>query len=460
MEESLGETLSLCPQCLARIPARKVVEDGDVYLDKHCPVHGSFRTLIWRGDRLYREWGSGEVNSKLIKRRLTPTVSGCPYDCGLCPNHKGETCTTLMEVTGRCDMSCPVCFASSNSNLKDEPGLSEVEEMYRTILEASGPCPVQLSGGEPTVRDDLPDIIALGKEMGFKHIQINTHGLRLARDKEYLHRLREVGADLIYLQFDGISNDVYRYTRGANLFKLKLQAIENCAEFRIGVILVPTLIPNINDHQIGDIVRFAKGQIPVVKGIHFQPISYFGRYPGTPVNEDRITIPDVLKTLEVQTEGEVKMNHFVPRRRKDSHCGFSAFYVLMEDGRLQSTTNFERRQSPLAGSGFVKESPAEHVRRFIHERAKFVESDAQEGENNPGSWESFFNRARTHYLSISGMPFQDVWTVDLERLQGCCIHVVTQYKKLIPFCAFYLSSASGERLYYEGKVSSQVAYVS
>ncbi len=460
MEGFFEETESLCPECLGRIPARRLVEGGDVYLEKACPDHGNFKVLIWRGDKLYREWGIGEVNSRLIKKRITSTVRGCPYDCGLCPNHEGETCTALMEVTSRCDIECPVCFASANKDLGHDPNLNEIREMYQTILEASGPCPVQLSGGEPSIRDDLPDIIALGKEMGFGHIQINTHGLRIAKDKEYLRRLKEAGADLIYLQFDGVSNDVYRHTRGANLFELKVQAIEHCAEVKIGAILVPTLIPRVNDHQIGDIVRFAKRQIPVVKGIHFQPISYFGRYPRAPRNEDRITIPDVLKALEVQTTREVKVKDFVPRRRKDSHCGFSAFYVLMEDGRLQATTNFERGQSPLAGSGFVKESPAEHVRRFIYERARFVEGETQEGQVKRGSWESFFNRARTHYLSISGMPFQDVWTVDLERLQGCCIHVVTRHEQLIPFCAFYLTSASGERLHYEAKVSSQVAYVS
>ena len=460
IEGFFGETESLCPECLGKIPARRLVEGGDVYLEKACPDHGNFKVLIWRGDKLYREWGTGEVNSKLIKKRFTSIERGCPYDCGLCPKHEGETCTVLMEVTSRCDIECPVCFTSANKDSGHDPDLNEMREMYHTVLEASGPCPVQLSGGEPGIRDDLPDIIALGKEMGFGHIQINTHGLRIAKDKGYLHRLKEAGADLIYLQFDGVTNDVYRYTRGASLFELKLQAIENCAEVQIGIILVPTLIPDVNDHQIGDIVRFAKRQIPIVKGIHFQPISYFGRYPRAPINEGRITITDVLKALDVQTGGEVKVKDFVPRRRKDSHCGFSAFYVLMEDGTLQATTNFEFRQSPLLGSGCVKESPAEHVRRFISQRGRFVEKKGGRGKAQPGSWQSFFERAETHYLSISGMPFQDAWTVDLRRLQGCCIHVVTRYKELVPFCVFYLTSTSGERLHQKGKVRSQVTYVS
>ena len=444
MRELLGETHSLCPDCLKRIPATKVVEDNDVYLEKRCPEHGEFKVLLWRDAELYKKWGQGE-EAPGPQRRLTATNQGCPYDCGLCPNHKAETCTVLMEITQRCDIDCPVCFASANKGAPYHPDLDGIKRMYETILSAGGPYPLQLSGGEPTLRDDLPQIIALGKGMGFYHIQINTHGIRLARDKEYLQALKESGADLIYLQFDGVSDDVYRYTRGANLFKLKQQAIENCAEVKMGVTLVPTLIPGVNDHQIGDMVQFAKEWVPVVKGIHFQPISYFGRYPHQPKDEDRITIPDVLKALEAQTDGEVKLKDFVPRRRRDSHCGFSAFYVLMEEGRLLATTKFEHRVSPIVGAGYVhpKESPAEHVRRFIRERARFIEP----GQFGAIPGQSFFERAKTHYLSISGMPFQDVWNVDLQRLQGCCIHVVTQDGRLIPFCSFYLTSSKGERLH-------------
>lgn len=444
METLFEETKSLCPECLRVIPARRVLE-GDVYLEKECPEHGKFRTLIWRDSELYRRWGYGE-EAPGPQQVLAKTVQGCPYDCGLCPTHKAETCTVIMEVTQRCDLNCPVCFASALKN-QSHPQLKDIREMYQTILDAGGPFPVQLSGGEPTLRDDLPNIIAMGKEMGFNHIQINTHGLRLAKDKEYLRELKESEADLIYLQFDGISDEVYRHLRGANLFKLKLKAIENCAAAKIGVLLVPTLVPGVNDHQIGDIIRFAKEWIPFVKGVHFQPITYIGRYPKSPRDEDRITIPDVLKALESQTQGEVRVKNFVPRRRKDSHCGFSCFSVLMEDGRLLATTDFEFQQSIVMGSGCLKESPSEHVRRAISERLRFTE-EKPTSETEPGTWQGFFKRARTHYLSISGMPFQDAWTVDLERLQGCCIHVVTPNKELVPFCAFYLTNLKGERLYY------------
>ncbi|MFA4916775.1 MAG: radical SAM (seleno)protein TrsS [Syntrophales bacterium] len=440
-----GETESLCPVCLAKIPAKRVVLNNNVFLEKSCLEHGSFRALLWRDANLYEEWGRGE-DAPGSETKFSTTNMGCPYDCGLCPEHRGDTCTALMEVTHRCDIKCPVCFANSEKNLI-EPSIETIKAMYRTVIEAGGPYPVQLSGGEPTVRNDLADIVAMGKRMGFYHIQLNTNGIRLAREKEYLRQLKDSGLDLVYLQFDGISDDVYRLTRGADLFEYKLQAIKNCLDVKMGVTLVPTLIPGVNDHQIGDIVRFAKEWIPIVKGVHFQPVSYFGRYHKVPDDQDRITIPDVLRALEVQTEGEVKAGNFIPRRRKDSHCGFSGFFVLTKENKLKATVDFPQRKADERNSDQFTISPAEHVRTFIDRRCRFVEKNTGCCTAKVGSWAEFFDRADTHYLSISGMPFQDVWTIDLERLRGCCIHVVSPARKLIPFCSYYLTSISGQRLH-------------
>ncbi len=424
-----------------------------MFVEKTCPDHGEFKTITWRGEPSYLDWNVG-VFAPGPKVRLTESVNGCPYDCGICPEHKAQSCTILMEVTDRCNLQCPVCFASSENSPSADLPIDEIRGMLETVIEAADACPLQLSGGEPTLRDDLPDIIALAKKMGFPHIQVNTHGLRLANDIEYLKHLRDAGVDLIYLQFDGTSDDVYQQVRGANLFDLKVRAIDNCAQVKVGVQLVPTLIPGINDHQIGEIIQFARQYIPVIKGVHFQPVSYFGRYPVHPSDEDRITTPDVLRALEKQTDGEIKASNFLPRRRHDSHCGFSGFFVLNEDDKLVATTVFKPRQPSAADcnetAGCVSEAnqPSEHVRKFITEKSKYIEPNPELLEQQKeGTLKRFLQRAKTHFLSISGMPFQDAWTVDLERLQGCCIHVITREKKLVPFCAHYITNAAGERLH-------------
>ena len=266
MSQLVGETESLCPECLRRIPAIKIAENHSIYMEKSCPEHGKYKVLIWRQEpEHYLDWCRYSQQAVGPLKSLTKYDRGCPYDCGLCPEHKANACTMVMEVTQRCNLRCPVCFANAGELFNYEPDLDTIKEMYQTVLDTTGTPTIQLSGGEPTVRDDLPQIVTLGRQMGFEHIMINTNGVRLAKDKEYLHKLVESGAGTIFLQFDGITDEVYQHTRGTNLTKLKTDAIGNCADAKIGVILVPTVIPRVNDHQLGDIVQFAKQWIPTVR---------------------------------------------------------------------------------------------------------------------------------------------------------------------------------------------------
>ncbi len=442
MGELLSETESLCPVCLKKIPARKVEDNGKVYLEKTCPEHGESKVLIWRQDaRHYLDWTMGSEKGSGPLHSFTTVDKDCPYDCGLCPEHWTRACTMVLEVTLRCDLRCPVCFASADENRQYEPDIEAIRGMYKAVMEGVGACTIQLSGGEPTVRHDLPQIIALGREVGFSHILINTNGVRIAREPDYLRRIKDAGANAIYLQFDGVTDDVYRYTRGRNLFNIKRQALANCALEKIGVILVPTIVPSVNDHQLGDIIQFAKSWIPTVKGVHFQPISYLGRYPHPPGDEDRITIPDVIRALECQTDGELKWQDFLPRHAQDSHCSFSSFFILTRKGKLQAMSNLARGRVTGWGS-YTEPPPEESSRRFMSRHWRLNESCCQSRDAG-----DFYSRLLNYYLTITCMPFQDVWSMDIDRLRGCCGHVVTPGRQIIPFCAYYLTNSSGQRLY-------------
>ncbi len=441
----LGKTKSLCPICLV-VTEAEIVSEGDcVYLKKDCPRHGRFDTVIWRGGAdSYSSWGKNSQSGGGPEKILTEVAKGCPYDCGPCAAHTEGVCLALIEVTARCNLACPVCFASSGGKNGEEPGLDIIERRYRTILECCGPAPVQLSGGEPTVREDLPDIVALGRDLGFDMIQINTNGVRLAEDWAYLERLRMYGTKVLYLQFDGVTDDVYVAIRGTPLIDTKIKVLENCSKAGLGVVLVPTLIPGVNDTQIGAIVRFAKQWMPVVRGVHFQPVSYFGRYPSSPDDKDRITIPEVLAALEIQTAGEIRALDFKPRISKDGHCAFAGFFVLGDRNLFTPVANASERTNAL--------KPAPAVRAFL---GKYWSPAPTGSSPQPCSCtgapqeslsDDLLNWVQTRSLTISGMPFQDVWNIDLQRLSGCCIYVATE-ERLVPFCAYYLTSASGARLY-------------
>jgi hypothetical protein len=441
----VAETTSLCPECLERIPAQQIAEDGSVYLAKECAVHGAFKTLIWRGDaKSYREWVAYGQAAVPPYKSLTEHSLGCPYDCGMCSEHQANACTMVIEVTGQCDLGCPVCFADSDGTRSSGPSLEAVEKMYDTVLEAAGNPTIQLSGGEPTLRHELPEIISMGKRKGFSHIMVNSNGIRIARETDYAKRLKDAGAGTVFLQFDGVTDDVYRYTRGRDLYEVKLRVLENCARAGIGVLLVPTVKPGVNDHQLGDIIRIAKAWIPTVRGIHLQPISYLGRFRAPPRDEDRITVPDVIEKLVQQTGGELKADHFLPRRSQHSHCSFSGLF-LMKDGRLKAITRRTPGKSGKEWAGYFR-APWESARSFQSLHWQISIEQVEAGTQSPcvqGPYQEVAERG----LTITCMPFQDIWNLDLERLKRCCGHVAQPDGRIIPFCSYYLTSATGERLY-------------
>lgn len=453
-ETVLSSTESVCPECLARIPAQRLARGQDIYLQKDCPAHGRFEAVLWRGDPAYETWVRPKIPTH-PQNPDTPTEQGCPYDCGLCPDHRQHTCTALLEVTQRCDLGCAYCFAASAREGPPDPPLSILEGWYRRLLDAGGPYNVQLSGGEPCLRDDLPEIVALGRSLGFEFIQVNTNGLRFARDAAYVQRLCDAGLASVFLQFDGTENQIYEAMRGQRLLRAKCAAIERCAEAGLGVVLVPTLVPGINAGNIGDIVLFALEQSPTVRGVHFQPVSYFGRHPSTPADRDRVTIPEVIRAIEAQTEGLVLRQAFKPSGCENAACSFHANFVRMSDGSLLPWTHHKAQPSCCCQPERAEEGAAKTreftARYWSHPgagEAPAARSPNPAGEGpSLGEWDVVLSRAQTHAFTISGMAFQDAWTLDLERLRDCCIHTVSPDGRIIPFCAYNLTSRQGLPLY-------------
>jgi 7,8-dihydro-6-hydroxymethylpterin dimethyltransferase len=447
---SLSETESLCPVCLERIPSSRIREGECVYLAKTCPAHGPFKVALWRGDPPYEAWDR-QKEPWHPPHPATTRNRGCPFDCGLCPEHRQQTCTALLEVTQRCTMQCPVCFADSRASSCPDPDLPTIERWYKAVLANGIRCNIQLSGGEPTLRDDLPEIVAMGRSLGFEFIQLNTNGLRLASDLPYVERLRDAGLASVFLQFDGTTDEVYQQLRGRPLVQAKQDAIRHCEHCGIGVVLVPTVVPGVNDRELGHIVHYAIDHMPCVRGVHFQPISYFGRYPKPPSDVDRITIPEIIQRLEIQTHGLVTVHDFSPPGCENAHCSFHGTFVLMPGGVLKSFSS-HGQATCCCGTSQAAEG-AEKARAFVSRQWAQPKDEPCCGSSGSGSlgyWEVILERARTHTLSISGMAFQDVWNVDLERVKDCCIHVVATDGRLVPFCAYNLTGSSGRPLYPRG----------
>lgn len=449
-------TRSVCPVCLRLVDAQ-YVQDGDtIFLRKQCPEHGSFSVPAWRAvpgvtDFATLQRQAAERLPSYPARPATAMAKGCPYDCGLCPEHGQHTCTGLVEVTQRCGLRCPVCFAQAGSATAPDPTLDELHGMFSALYAASGACNVQISGGEPTEREDLPEIVAMAASSGFGLVQCNTNGLRLAREQGYAARLRQAGLDSVYLQcdapVDAAGDSVYATLRGRPLAAEKQAAIEACGRAGLGVILVATVVAGVNDHCLGDLLRCAVGQGSHVRGLHLQPVASFGRHPWKQADAPRLTLPDLMRCLEVQTDGRIRASHFHAPSCEHPLCSFSAVYAREGDGLSAEPIGKAQCCPPspaAATNGTPQATPNAEGARVSR---AFTAAHWKAPDGNAAFAAFLGNSGADRRFTLSAMAFQDAATLDLARLRSCCIHVVTRQGRLVPFCAYNLTSQDGVALY-------------
>jgi len=460
----IKKTKSICPECFTVLDATIFEKDNKVYIKKECPEHGKFQDVYWSDYEQYQRAEQFRYDGEGLRNPRTKTKLGCPLDCGICPQHKSHTVLAIIDVTNRCNLRCPVCFANAAAaGYVYEPTKQEIREMLEN-LRSNDPVPataLQFSGGEPTIREDLFDLIRMAKELGFRHVEVNTNGLRLAQSVDYCRGLEEAGTSTIYLQFDGVTPEVYEFTRGRDLLETKLKAVENLREAGIdSVVLVVTLIKGVNDHQMGDIIRFAIQNFDVVRCINVQPVSLCGRIPEKERAEMRITIPDFTRLCEEQTNGKIKVSDFYPvpavvpvskavgalRDKRyvefttHPHCG-TATYVFLEDGEIVPITRYGNIENFLKTMNKVYEEAAKGHKRRAQIRLLGALRHVKFGMLRKyllpiirsGSYEALGDLHR-RMLMISAMHFMDPYNFDLERVQRCCIHYAVPEGKIIPFC--------------------------
>ncbi|MEJ2153741.1 MAG: radical SAM protein [Desulfobacteraceae bacterium] len=455
-------TESLCPVCLERIPARRTAVGDNIHLVKTCSRHGTFETPIWRGSPIFERWRRDKIPIA-APAPLKATDSDCPYDCGPCPVHRQRPCTVIIEVTQRCNLSCPVCYADAPSDLPD-PSAALVAQLFHRAAETAPGSNIQLSGGEPTVRNDLPELVAMGREVGFDFIQVNTNGLRFAKDPGFVKALKQAGLASVFLQFDGIDDHVYRRLRGRALMADKRAAIAACAQEGIGVVLVPTLVPGVNTRCIGEILEAALSWTPAVRGVHFQPVSYFGRFGEKSGGMDRFTLPEVIRAIESQSNGMVKAEDLGPPGCENALCSFHGRFLYSTDGEmvpLKASAPVPCCSTPATAEAGAARAMAAVARQWKGPQQPIAEEGCGDGRScrppvgapaqgdavAPMSLDVFIDRARTHTFSISAMAFQDAWTITLDRVQECCIIVMAPDGRQVPFCLYNLTAEDGRRLY-------------
>jgi uncharacterized radical SAM superfamily Fe-S cluster-containing enzyme len=465
MEQNyLKETGSICPECHAVLPAMLLEREGKVFITKSCPTHGTYEDVYWSD---FAQWQRVRKYSTLgdgLENPRTKTEQGCPYDCGICPNHKSHTVLAIIDVTNRCNLRCPICFANAAaSGYVYEPSFDEICRMIDSLA-SNRPVPVkalQLSGGEPTLRDDLPEIIRYAHSAGIPHVEVNTNGVRTAKDPAYLRRLCQSGVSSFYLQFDSVTPEPYKVTRGLDLLPTKLRSLENFRnEGHDSTILVVTLVRGVNDNQIGDIIDFAARNHDIIRCVNVQPVSVTGRIDRSKLADYRITIPDFMRLVEEQTDGQIRSNDFYPvpavvpfaravgalkgKRYPEftmhEHCGMATF-VFVEDGKLTPITRYANVDAfmhsmdevyRLAKAGKRMRARLEMIASFRHLKPSVLGS-TMSGVVRRGSYEAL-SRLMRRVIMIGAMHFMDSYNFDLERVERCGIHYAVLDGRIIPFC--------------------------
>ncbi len=474
------QTESLCPECTKVIAADIFADGGKVVMEKCCPEHGQFRDIVFSDVELYlkmEEWNFGD-NLGLSN----PQVEGgksCPDDCGLCSMHTSHTALANVDLTNRCNLTCPVCFANANvAGYIYEPDLEQVRTMLNTLR---GERPVdgrvvQFSGGEPTIHPQFFQILSMARDMGFTHIQAATNGIELA-NIEFARQAKAAGLATLYLQFDGVTDDIYRRVRGQSLLSIKMQVIENCRATGMKVVFVPTIVKGLNDDQVGDIVRVAIENVDTVSGISFQPVAFTGRIAKHELLAKRFTLSDLARCVSEQTGiTDPRADWFplacvtpfskltaalrgtgVPTISAHPQCSLGTYFFVDERSkhavpitRFVDVPNMLQDMEELsrsAGKSRLKlyskvktwNSLKKHFRPELAPPGltftKFLQT--LQGMTNKklgrdGKDGTFTYRT----LLVAGMHFQDAYNYDIERVKRCVIHYAAPDGKLYPFCTY------------------------
>jgi hypothetical protein len=431
-------TLSLCPTCLKRIDAKIIFEDDKVFMTKTCNDHGFFKVLIASDIEYYKNIRNYNKLGEAPLKVNTHTNYGCPYDCGLCADHEQHSCLTLIEITDRCNLTCPTCYAMSSPHYGRHRTVAEVERMFDIIVENEGePDVIQISGGEPTLHPDFFEILDLAKTKPFKHIMLNTNGIRIAKDKAFAARLATYMPDFeIYLQFDSFKPEVLEVLRGKDLTDIRQKAIEHLNELNLSTTLVVTLQKGLNDGEIGSIIDYALKQ-PCVRGVTFQPTQIAGRTEGFDPQTDRITLTDVRNEILKQSP-IFNENDIIPVPCNPDALAMA--YALKIGDQVMPMTRFIDPKMLLSNNS--KNTIVYEQDKGLHEQLINIFSTGvsvdkvQENINQllcclpnvsaPGlSYNNLFR--------IIIMRFIDAYDFDVRAIKKSCVHIVHKDGRIIPF---------------------------
>jgi uncharacterized radical SAM superfamily Fe-S cluster-containing enzyme len=489
-------TTSLCPECTQLIDAVIREDNGKVVMEKTCSTHGDFRDIVYSDVELYlkmEKWSFGD--NRGFSNPANDKAVECPTDCGMCDMHTSHTGLANVDLTNRCNLTCPVCFANANAaGYLYEPDFETVRKMLQALRDQKPVAGriVQFSGGEPTIYPRFIDVLKMAKEMGFSHLQCATNGLKFA-DLEFAQQCKDAGLHTLYLQFDGVCDDIYKKTRGESLWDKKMRCIENVRKVGLKIVYVPTIVKGLNEHQIGDILRLALEYIDCSSGISFQPVAFTGRIAKHELEAKRFTLSDFAHAVEEQTGFAKAREDWFPLscvtpfskligalRGEEittlschPHCSLGTYFFVDQNRKATPVTRFmdvgpmlqemdllARKAGSRRFQFFTKLEAWNNLRKYFHEdRApegltftKFLQTLQGLTDKNYGRGKSEKEGFTYKTLMVAGMHFMDSYNYDVERVKRCVIHYAAPNGRIYPFCAYNSGPVFREKIEKEFSV--------
>lgn len=430
-------TLSICTQCLKRVDAKIIFENENVYMVKRCPEHGMEKVLIATDIPYYKNIRNYNKPGEAPLKVNTHTHYGCPYDCGLCADHEQHSCLTVIEITDRCNLTCPICYAMSSPHYGRHRTVEEVERMLDIIVANEGvPDVVQLSGGEPTLHPQFFDILDIAKKKPIRHLMLNTNGVRIANDEGFAEKLAAYMPDFeVYLQFDSFKPEALQLLRGRDLTEIRKRAIDKLNGLNLSTTLVVTLQQGVNDDEIGKIIEYALQQ-RCVRGVTFQPVQIAGRTENFDPATDRITLTDVRRKILEQT-AIFHPNDIVPVPCNPDALAMG--YALKLGGQVFPLTRYVDPSVLLNNSKntIVYEQDEKLHEQMIKVFSTGISVDAV--HDNMKSLLCCLPQIQAPGLSYDNlfriiiMRFIDAYDFDVRTIKKSCVHIVHKDGRIIPF---------------------------
>jgi uncharacterized radical SAM superfamily Fe-S cluster-containing enzyme len=444
-----GQTTSLCEECLIPVPAKVIIEAGEVFYLKRCRAHGVQKTLIsddlayWQSQKHWLKPGDRPLAAQ------TRTEAGCPFDCGLCPDHEQHSCLAIIEINSACNLACPVCFANAEDIHGAHRPMAVIEQMLDALVASEGePDLVQLSGGEPTIHPQFFEILDAVKARPIRHVMINTNGVRIAQDAEFVARLASYAPRLeVYLQFDSLDDHALMDLRGARLSRIRQQALEALEAAGLSTTLVAVVKRGVNDHEIADIINHALTW-SCVRGVTFQPVQDAGRNEGFDGKANRMVLSQIRR--EVAKAGVFGLEDMIPLPcNPDQIC---IGYGLRDGPAVTPITSLLPRDLIINGPNTISYEAYPELQKAVTDLLSLATSQANTEEKLAGLLcclpQAFVPETLGYANSfrVVILQFLDRYNFDLATVKRSCVHFVTPDRQIIPFDTyntFYRPGAEG-----------------